>query len=106
MTTFDEREKGFEAQFKHGEELRFRIHNRRNKLLGRWAAGLLKLPAPQVDAYVREVVESGLSGRGDPVHDKVHADLHRHGVDLSDHRLHRKMDELLRVAKDQVMKEA
>ncbi|MCB9949235.1 MAG: DUF1476 domain-containing protein [Rhodospirillaceae bacterium] len=105
MTALDDREKGFEAQFKHGEELRFRIHNRRNKLLGHWAAGLMKLPAPEVEAYVRDVVEAGLSGPGEPVHDRVHDDLHRHGIDLSDHRLQRKMDELLAVAREQVMSE-
>ncbi len=34
MTTFNEREQGFEAKFKHDEELRFRVTARRNKLLG------------------------------------------------------------------------
>ena len=37
-TTFDKREEGFEKQFAHDEELRFKATARRNKLLGLWAA--------------------------------------------------------------------
>ena len=39
FTNFNEREKGFEAKFKHEEELRFKVVARRNRLLGLWAAG-------------------------------------------------------------------
>ena len=38
MTTFEDREKGFERKFAHDEELKFRATARRNKLLGLWAA--------------------------------------------------------------------
>ena len=38
MTTFDKREEGFEKQFAHDEELKFKAEARRNKLLGMWAA--------------------------------------------------------------------
>ena len=38
MTTFDEREKGFENQFAHDEELKFKATARRDRLLGLWAA--------------------------------------------------------------------
>ena len=40
-TTFDKREEGFEKQFAHDEELRFKAMARRNKMLGLWAAGIL-----------------------------------------------------------------
>jgi hypothetical protein len=40
------------------------------------------------------------------VHDKVYADLKIHDVDLSDHRLRKKMDALLAVARQQIMTEA
>ena len=36
-TTFDKRKEGFEMQFAHDEELRFKAMARRNKLLGLWA---------------------------------------------------------------------
>ena len=38
MTTFDEREKGFEAKYKRDQELQFKVTARRNKLLGLWIA--------------------------------------------------------------------
>ena len=41
MTTFDEREKSFEKKFALDEELKFKSEQRRNKLLGEWAAGKL-----------------------------------------------------------------
>ncbi len=38
MTTFEDREKGFERKFAHDEELKFRATARRNRLIGLWAA--------------------------------------------------------------------
>ena len=38
MTSFDEREKGFERKFAHDEELAFKAVALRNKMLGLWAA--------------------------------------------------------------------
>ena len=34
MTTFDKREEGFEKQFAHDEELKFKATARRNKMIG------------------------------------------------------------------------
>ena len=39
MAAFDEREKDFEARYKHDQELQFKVKARRNRLLGLWAAG-------------------------------------------------------------------
>ncbi|HKQ55981.1 MAG TPA: ATPase inhibitor subunit zeta, partial [Methyloceanibacter sp.] len=39
MTTFEERQKGFERKFALDEELKFKATARRNRLLGLWAAG-------------------------------------------------------------------
>ena len=38
MSTFDEREKGYEKKFERDQELAFKAKARRNKLLGLWAA--------------------------------------------------------------------
>ena len=56
MTTFDKREEGFEKQFAHDEELKFKASARRNKLLGLWAAEKLGLSGAQAEAYAKEVV--------------------------------------------------
>ncbi len=44
MTTFQERERAFEAKFAHDEEFRFRVIARRDKLIADWAAERLHLP--------------------------------------------------------------
>jgi hypothetical protein len=107
MTTFEEREKGFEAKYQHDQELRFRIQNRRNKLLGLWAAEMMGMKADQAAAYARKVVDADFAEPGDQdVHDKVYEDLHKSGVDLSDHRLRKKMVELIAEAERQIMAEA
>ena len=38
MTTFDDREKGFESKFAHDAELVFKVRARRNRLFGEWLA--------------------------------------------------------------------
>jgi hypothetical protein len=104
MTTFNDREKAFEAKYSRDQQLQFRVVNRRNKLLGLWAAGLMGLSGPEADAYALKVVEADFAKPGDDdVHDKVFEDLKAHNVDLSDHRLRKKMDELVAVARRQIM---
>ena len=41
MTTFDDRERSYEAKFARDAELNFKAEARRNRLLGEWAAGVL-----------------------------------------------------------------
>ncbi|MES2035802.1 MAG: ATPase inhibitor subunit zeta, partial [Pseudomonadota bacterium] len=43
MSTFDDREKGFEKKFALDAEQEFKASARRNRLLGEWAAGLMGL---------------------------------------------------------------
>src|SRR6202020_1022864 len=51
MTTFDKREEGFEKQFAHDEELKFKATARRDRLLGQWAAEKLGITGAEADAY-------------------------------------------------------
>lgn len=106
MTTFDEREKGFEAKYKHDQELRFKVNARRNKLLGLWAAEMIGLTGDQAAAYAREVIEADFDEPGDAdVLRKVLTDLQAKGVDKSEHQVRKQMDELMTVARDQIMQE-
>ena len=96
MTTFDKREEGFEKQFAHDEELRFRANARRNKLLGLWAAGKLGMTGAEADAYAKEVVVADLEESGDDdVFRKLRSDFDAKGVKESDHQIRRTMDELM-----------
>jgi hypothetical protein len=96
MTTFDKREEGFEKQFAHDEELKFKATARRNKLLGLWAAEKLGLNGAEAEAYAKQVVMSDLEERGDhDVSGKIRKDFDAKGVSLSDHQIRRTMDELM-----------
>ncbi|PCD77314.1 DUF1476 domain-containing protein [Pseudothioclava arenosa] len=76
MTTFDEREQGFEAKFAHDEELQFKADARTNKLLGQWAAGLLGKTGADADAYAASVVKADFEEAGhEDVVRKLLADL-------------------------------
>lgn len=106
MTTFDDREKAFEDKFKHDEDLRFRVEVRRNKLLGLWVAELLGKAGDDAESYAKEVISSDFIEPGDDdVLRKVMADLNTHGAEMSEHRVRKKMDELMADAKEQVMNE-
>src|SRR4051794_40591725 len=103
MTTFDKREEGFERQFAHDEELKFKAMARRNKLLGLWAAEKLGLTGAEADAYAKEVVVADFEEAGDDdVFRKVRKDFDAKAVAQSDHQIRRTMDELLAVAVTQI----
>jgi hypothetical protein len=106
MTSFNKREKAFEDKYKHDQELQFKVEVRRNKLLGLWAAELLGLSGDDAEAYAKEVISSDFDEPGDEdVLRKVLADFEAKSVDMSAHRLRKKMDELTEVAKQQFMEE-
>jgi hypothetical protein len=106
MTTFNEREKAFESKFQHDEELRFKAEMRRNKLVGLWAAGEMGISGEEAEAYAKTVVEADFEEPGhEDVIRKVLGDFEAKGVEISDHLLRRKMDELLTVAMEQIMQE-
>jgi hypothetical protein len=106
MTTFDERESSFEAKFKHDKELQFKVTARRNKLLGLWAANLLGIHGAEAEAYAKDVVKSDFVAPGDnDVVQKVLGDFQARSVEMSEHRLRKQMDDLMRIATDQIRSE-
>jgi hypothetical protein len=99
MTTFDKREEGFEQQFAHDEELRFKATARRNKLLGLWAAEKIGLTGVEAESYAKSIMMSEIEDVG--AHDvmgKIRKDLAAKGVVQSDHQLGRIMTELMEKA--------
>lgn len=107
MTTFDDREKSFEAKYKHDEELQFKVMARRNKLAGLWAAGKMGLTGADADAYAKEVVAADFDKPGDDdVLEKIQKDFKARGVSVVDAEIRKELEHLLPVAKAQVMKQA
>jgi hypothetical protein len=107
MTSFEDREKGYERKFAHDEELKFRATARRNKLLGLWAAEQLGMVGDEAQAYAREVIKADLEiPGGDDVFRKIRRDFDAKGVQKSDHQIRSKMVDLMGVAISQIEAEA
>jgi hypothetical protein len=93
MTTFDKREDGFEKQFAHDEELKFKATARRDRLLGQWAAEKLGITGAEADAYAKSIVIADIETH-DPV-GKVRKDFDAKGVTQSDEQIRRVMNEFM-----------
>jgi hypothetical protein len=106
MTTFDKREKEFEARFKHDQELQFKITARRNRLLGLWAAQQLGLLGEAAEAYAERVVAAQLQPGGNKmVVDKLAVDLGAKDPTFTAARIRFERDHFTEQAKRQLMNE-
>jgi hypothetical protein len=106
MTTFDTREKEFEARFKHDQELHFKITARRNLLLGLWGAHQLGLLGDAAQAYAQKIVEAQLQPDGNRnVIDKLAADLGAKDPMLTAARIRFELEHFAEQAKRQLMQE-
>ena len=103
MTTFDDREKGFEGKFALDQAQEFRAVARRNRLFGMWAAEKMGLSDDGAEEYAKAVVRADFEQPGDEdVFRKVAGDLKGSGLTLSDSEIRSKMDELLSHAREQI----
>lgn len=104
MSTFDDRERAYEAKFAHDADLRFKADARRNRLLGEWAAELLGKSGDDARSYAMTVVTADFEEAGDEdVFRKLAADLDGKADDAA---IRAKMAELLVVAREQVLNES
>ena len=98
MSSFDERQKGFEKKFAHDEELQFKVSARRNKYIGEWASKILGYNSDQEKEYIQSVIKADFAEAGDEdVFRKIKTDLEGHNI--SDDEIRKKMDELNEKAK-------
>lgn len=85
MTSFNDRERAFEAKFAQDEEIQFRIIARRNRLLGEWAGEKMGLNPAEADAYAKSVVQADFEEAGpDDVIRKLLGDIINAGVDIDE----------------------
>lgn len=103
MTTFDDREKSFEAKFARDQELQFKATARRNKLLGLWAAGLLGKTGEAAEEYAKEIIRADFQEAGDDdVIARLAADL---GGKATVDEIRAKLAECFAQAKREIMEE-
>lgn len=106
MTTFDDREKGFEKKFAMDQELRFKAESRRNKMLAEWAAAKLGIAGAELEQYIKDVRKADFEEQGDDdVFRKVKADFEAKGIKVSDEELRAAMGEMLAKAVEELTKQ-
>jgi hypothetical protein len=104
MTTFDDRERAFEAKFARDEDIAFRVSARRNRLLGQWAAAKMNLTPEETDAYAKAVVQADFEEAGDEdVIRKLLGDLIAAGVEVDDATIRQAIEEQTVEARRQLM---
>jgi hypothetical protein len=67
MNKFEEREKAYENKFAHDAEIEFKVKARANRLLGLWAAKLLKLDDNKAVKYSTKLVEENVNSSDESV---------------------------------------
>ena len=103
MTTFDDREKGFEGKFALDAEIEFKATARRNRLLGLWAGELMGLEDQHLQDYAAAVVRNDVAPPGEEdVLRKVAKDLSGSGLKTTEDQVRGKMHELLAIARGQI----
>ena len=83
MTTFDERNKGFENKFAYDEETAFKVHARMKKQVGLWAAALIGKSDTDAENYANELVQKELSSNSEHLIAKLQADFAAQKVEVS-----------------------
>lgn len=104
MTTFDDRERAYEAKFARDEEMAFRVTARRNRLLGQWAAQKMQLTPAETDAYAKAVVQADFEESGDEdVIRKLLGDLTAAGVEIDDAAVRKAVEDMTVEARRQLI---
>src|ERR1700761_7550739 len=103
MTTFDDRERGFEKRFALDQEQELNAQARRNPALGEQPALLKGLTKDHVAEYAAVIVKSEVDQPGDDdVLRKVFEDLKGAGVQITEGEVRMKMAELMAQARESV----
>ena len=106
MNSFDDRKKGQQDKYARDQEFEFKAISRRNKLLGLWAANELGLSGDEAESYAKTIVVAYFDKPSEEgIFRKVHGDLQEKGIDVSEHRIRRQVDDLLSEARKQVASE-
>jgi hypothetical protein len=103
MTSFPEREHGFEAKFVRDEEIKFKAAARRDSLVAHWAAQKLGLTGTAEREYLKRLLSIDLENPGtDSVFKRLRADFDAAGVAQSDEQIRHAMDEFMKQAFAQI----
>ena len=100
MSSFEDRQKGFEKKFVHDEETEFKISARKNKFLGEWAAKIMDMNEDKQKEYIQSVIKADFAEAGDEdVFRKLKEDLENYNIE--EHEIRSKMKLFYEKAKEE-----
>lgn len=103
MTTFDDREHAFEEKFAHDQEIRFRVHAVRNRLLGLWAAEKLRLPPAEREPYAMALAQADVAKfHDDEIVRTIMGDFFAKGERITEAEIRAQLEVLLEAAKRRI----
>ncbi|HYF22548.1 MAG TPA: DUF1476 domain-containing protein [Caulobacteraceae bacterium] len=106
MTTFDDRERAFEAKFAQDQDLEFKAVARRDKMLAAWAAEKMGLAEGGAEQYAQALIRADFKESGDEdVIRKIMQDFSAAGVQVREGEIRQKMHELLAQSREQLKTE-
>lgn len=92
MSGFSDRERGQEEKFAREQDQEFRVHARRDKMLGLWVAEQLGLAGDEANAYAMTLVKADMREPGDDdVVQQALADLAEKGLSASEEEIRSQM---------------
>jgi hypothetical protein len=104
MTTFDDRDKGFESKFAHDEELSFKATSLCNRMLGMWAAAKMGKTDAEAEHYARSIIEAGFADTTPSgLEARLIEDLAKAGISVTPKELHKEVARIMPIAIKQVM---
>ena len=99
MSTFDDRQKGYENKFAHDEELSFKVRAKRNKMLGAWVAARAGIEGDEAESYAKSIVEFAVDGIADKgLKERLLEDLREKGVAATENEVNIEFERLSFVA--------
>lgn len=104
MTSFDDREKGFERKYAHDEELSFKANALRNKMLGLWAAEKLGKTSEEAVQYAKDIVlvDFEVEGSSDVI-GKLLKDFFNAEIAITEAEIVAEMERLLPIAHKKIV---
>ena len=94
MTTFDERERAFETMFARDQEMQFKVHARRDRLLGQWAAERLGLTEAEADTYARDLIRADFETiSDDDIVRRLIGDLTGAGIEVDEREIREQIEQ-------------
>ena len=92
MSGFSDRERGQEEKFAREQDQEFRVHARRDKMLGLWVAEQMGLAGDEANAYAMTLVKADMREPGDDdVVQQALADLAEKGLSASEEEVRSQM---------------